>query len=90
HIFTVLGYNFVWAILYNSSNKNGKTTSKCYTEYVLPQLKAYLLEIGGDWILWQDKDSAHNSKKTLTWLDYHGIPYVILSPKSPDFSVMDT
>ncbi|USP74623.1 hypothetical protein yc1106_01897 [Curvularia clavata] len=64
--------------------------TKTYTEFVLPKLQAFILEKGGDWILWQDRDSAHTSKETLRWMELHGLDYILSPPKSPDLSVMET
>ncbi|KAF2028950.1 hypothetical protein EK21DRAFT_113332 [Setomelanomma holmii] len=90
HIFTVVGYNFSWCMPYNAGTSNGKMTSECYINTILPALKAYLLHVGGDWILWQDRDSAHISRATLKWMDQNSLPYINSSPKSPDLSIMET
>lgn len=82
HIFSVLGYDFAWAIPYTVRARNGKMNDKVYTEHILPQLQAYFLERGGEWILWQDRDSAHTSKYTQRWMDLHGMDYIISPPKS--------
>ena len=90
HVFCVVGFDFAWALPYTTRAKNGKMNTKTYTEYVLPKLQAYLLDKGGDWILWQDRDSAHTSKETLIWMELHGMDYILSPPKSPDLSVMET
>ncbi|KAJ5031779.1 hypothetical protein PSV08DRAFT_385856 [Bipolaris maydis] len=90
HIWCVVGYNFKFAIPYNAGNSNGKMTAKIYTTVILPALQAHLLERGGEYILWQDRDSAHISKKTLEYMDHHGMGYILSPPKSPDMSIMET
>jgi hypothetical protein len=89
-IFCVIGYNFAFAIPYNAGNKNGKMNTRTYINIILPQLKSYLLRRGGDFVLWQDRDSAHVSKATLNWMDTHGFPYILSPSKSPDMSIMET
>ena len=37
-VFIVVGYNYRRYIQYNSNNLNGKMSSKCYTEQILPIL----------------------------------------------------
>lgn len=63
HIWCVVGYNFKFAIPYSAGNSNGKMTIKIYITVILPALQAHLLERGGEYILWQHRDSAHISKK---------------------------
>jgi hypothetical protein len=65
HMYCVLGYNFAFAIPYDAGNKNGKMNTKTYINVILPALQAYILHRGGEWVLWQDCDSAHISKATL-------------------------
>ncbi|USP75848.1 hypothetical protein yc1106_03122 [Curvularia clavata] len=90
HVYCVIGYDFAWALPYSTTSENGKMDSKTYTEYVLPELQKYLLRVGGEYILWQDRDSSHTSKKTLRWMELHGMDYILSPPKSPDLSVMET
>ncbi|KAF1938596.1 hypothetical protein EJ02DRAFT_514399 [Clathrospora elynae] len=90
HIYTVLGYNFAWCMPYNTGNKNGKMNTETYINVILPAPNKYLLKIGGEWILWQDCDSAHISKKTLNWMDINRPDYINSSPKSPDLSIIET
>lgn len=90
HVFCVVGFDFAWALPYSTRATNGKMNTKTYTEFVLPKLQAFILEKGGDWILWQDRDSAHTSKETLRWMELHGLDYILSPPKSPDLSVMET
>lgn len=90
HLFCVVGYNFRWCIPYNSGTSNGKMNTHCYCNEILPALKKYLLQRGGEWILWQDCDSAHISKKTLEYMDINGWDYINSPPKSPDLSIMET
>jgi hypothetical protein len=61
-----------------------------YINVILLALRSYILHKGGDYILWQDRDSAHISERTLNWMDTHGMPYILSSSKSPDMSIMET
>jgi hypothetical protein len=90
YIYCVLGWNFAFAIPYNAGNKNGKMNTRTYINVILPALRSYILHCGGDYILWQDRDSAHISEQTLRWMDTHGMPYIISASKSPDTSIMET
>ncbi|KAF2820806.1 hypothetical protein CC86DRAFT_411629 [Ophiobolus disseminans] len=90
HIYAVLGYNFAFAIPYNAGNLNGKMNTNTYINVILPAILSYIPHKGGDYILWQDRDSAHISKWTLNWMDTHGMPYILSSPKSPDMSIIET
>jgi hypothetical protein len=65
-------------------------TSKTYTSFILPALKSELLRRGGDYILWQDRDSAHISKDTLRYMDLNGWDHITSPPKSPDMSISET
>jgi hypothetical protein len=64
--------------------------TRTYINVILPALCSYILQQGGDYILWQDRDSAHISEKTLRWMDTHGMPYILSASKSPDTSIMET
>ena len=86
----MVGFNFAFAIPYNAGNSNGKMNSKTYINDTLPALRRFILERGGEYFLWQDRDSAHISKKTLRYMDYHGMGYIVSPPKSPDMSIMET
>jgi hypothetical protein len=90
HIYRVLGYNFAFAIPYDAGSSNGKMNTRTYINVILPALCSYILQQGGDYILWQDRDSAHISEKTLRWMDTHGMPYILNASKSPDTSIMKT
>ena len=39
HVFVAIGYNYKKLVAYDTGNKNGKMSAKCYTEQVLPALK---------------------------------------------------
>jgi hypothetical protein len=90
HIYAVLGYNFAFAIPYNAGNSNGKMNTNTCINVIRPALRSYILHKGGDYILWQDRDSANISERTLNWMDTHGMPYILSSPKLPDISIMET
>lgn len=87
---TVVRYNFRFAILYNAGNTNSKINTKTYINVILPALQSHILERGGDYILWQDRDSAHISAQTLRYMDTHGFEYILSAPQSPDTSIMET
>jgi hypothetical protein len=63
---------------------------QAYTGVILPALKSYLLQCGGDWILWQNLDSPHISKDTLKHLYINGWDHIESYTKLPDFSIMET
>jgi len=88
HFFCVVGYNFKWCTEYNASNSNGKMNTETYINTILPKLKEQIL--GRELVLWQDRDSAHVSRATLSWMDRNGMDYINSSTKSPDLSIMET
>jgi hypothetical protein len=88
HVFCLLGYNYKRFIPYKSTNSNGKMTTAIYIDQILPQIKDELRERG--LILYQDRDSAHTSSKTIRYLESNGIDFVNSPAKSPDLSVMET
>jgi hypothetical protein len=88
HFFCVVGYDFAWCIDYDAGNSNGKMNGRTYMSRILPLLKQEIL--GKELILWQDRDSAHVSKKVLDWMDLNGMDYLNSPPKSPDLSIMET
>jgi hypothetical protein len=63
-------------------------STKVYTQEVLPAIKQDLLDYG--LTLWQDKDSAHDSKGAKTWFEKNGIPYITSPGNSPDFSIFES
>jgi hypothetical protein len=87
HFFCVVGYDFAWRINYEAGNSNGKMNTRTYLK-ILSKLQQEILEL--DLTLWQDRDSAHVSKKVLDWMDLNGIDYINSPPKSPYLSVMET
>jgi transposase len=87
HIFTVLGFNFAWAIEYDAGNSNGKMNGQTFLQ-ILPYLRDRIL--GRDTVLYMDRDSAHCSAEVLSWMDMNGMEYLIAPPASPDLSVMET
>ena len=87
HIFTVLGYNFAWAIEYDAGNSNGKMNRQTFLK-ILPHLRDAVL--GQDRVLYMDRDSAHCSPDVLRWLEMNGMEYILAPPASPDMSIMET
>jgi hypothetical protein len=77
-------------LIVDNYDKNGKMNTKTYVNVILPALQAYILQRGGEWVLWQDRDSAHISKATLKWMEKHGMDYILSPSKSPDLSIMET
>ncbi|KAF2627916.1 hypothetical protein BU25DRAFT_468103 [Macroventuria anomochaeta] len=90
HIFIVIGYDFRWCIPYKTGKKNGKMNSEVYCAQILPALKSELLRRGGEYMLYQDLDSAHKSARSKKWLYHNGINYIMAPPKSPDMSISET
>jgi hypothetical protein len=64
--------------------------TRTYINVILSALRSYILQQGGDCILWQDLDSVHISEETLRWMDTHGMPYILSASKSPVTSIMET
>lgn len=62
HFFVLIGYNFIRAIPYKSTAKNGKMDTKTYKQ-ILKEIKCDLK----GYILYEDKDSAHNAEATKAW-----------------------
>lgn len=87
HIYTVIGYNFVWCTPYNAGNSNGKMNARTYLT-ILPKLLDKIR--GKELVLYQDGDSAHTSKAVVQWMERHGMDTIVGPPLSPDLSVMET
>jgi Ni,Fe-hydrogenase maturation factor len=84
-VFCIVGKNYRHAIAYTVSNKVGKMTSEAYIQI--------LKELGGDLngiTLWQDKDSAHDSKAVLDYAKERGLSIITSPGNSPDLSIMET
>jgi hypothetical protein len=86
HLFCVLGYHFAWCKRYEVKHPNGMMNSKVFTEEILPALKSVLIERGGEWTIYLDRDSAHVSKTTTSYMEREGFNYIIGCTKSPDLS----
>lgn len=69
-------------------NSVGKMTTKVYTEEILPAIKDDLLLRG--LTLWQDKDSAHDSKATKAWFKKNNVSYITSPGNSPDLSIFES
>ena len=61
------------------TNDNGKMSTKVYIEVILPQL---LPDLDGI-TLYQDKDSAHDSKAVAAWAKKNGLKLLISPGCSP-------
>ena len=72
---------------YDAGNTNGKMNAGTYIN-ILSKLQKEIL--GKELILWQDRDSAHLSKKVIDWMDKHGMDHIEGPPTSPDLSIMET
>lgn len=83
--FALMGYNYIRAIPYKNAVSNGKMDAYSYKD-LLTQI---LSDIEG-YILYKDKDSAHNAAATKAWKEEHGMAYVIAPGKSLDFSCLET
>lgn len=84
-VFVIVGKNYRRAITYTVPNKVGKMTGEVYVEI--------LKELGGDLngiTLWQDKDSAHDSKVVIDYAKARGISIITSPGNSPDLSIMET
>ena len=89
NMFVIIGRNYRRFIPYKMpSNQVGKMSTKVYTTEILPQVKQDLLD--RDLTLWQDKDSAHNSKGAKAWFEKNGVPYITSPGNSPDFSIFES
>jgi len=88
HIFIAIGYNYKKLVPYNAGNSNGKMSSKCYTEQILPALKDDLLREG--LILCQDGDGSHTTQLVKTYTQDHGLEVLNLPHRSPDLSIFET
>ena len=80
--FVVVGYNYRRHISYKVPNRVGKMTTPAYIK-ILEQLAKNLQGI----TLYQDKDSAHNSKGVKNWAKKHNILLLTAPGNSPDFSI---
>jgi hypothetical protein len=49
YIYCVLDYNFAFAIPYDAGNSNGKMNTRTYIDVILPALRSYILQQGGDY-----------------------------------------
>ncbi|CZR68709.1 uncharacterized protein PAC_18608 [Phialocephala subalpina] len=85
NVFCIVGKNYRRAIAYEVPNSVGKMTSKVYID-ILDQLRGDLQGI----TLWQDKDSAHDSKATTDWAKKHGIKLLTSPGNSPDLSIIES
>jgi transposase InsO family protein len=81
----VIGYDYRKMIPYDYGNSNGKMKSDVYIQ-ILSELLPDLQGI----ILYQDKDSAYNSKAITNWAKKNGLDLLILPGKSPDFSIIES
>jgi DDE superfamily endonuclease len=84
-VFVIVGKNYRRAIAYTVPNKVGKMTAEVYVEI--------LKELGGDLdgiTLWQDKDSAHDSKVVIDYVKARGLSIITSPGNSPDLSIMET
>jgi hypothetical protein len=88
NVYMVLGRDFRKIIPYEVPNGIGKMTTKAYIEQILPELENDLKSKG--LILCHDKDSAHDSKGTQTWIKEHDLPIITLPGVSPDFSIFES
>ena len=84
NVFFVIGYNYRKRIHYSiPTNENGKISSEIYINKIFPQLLPDLQGI----TLYQDKDSAHDSKAVTAWAKQNGLKLHTTPGKSPDFSI---
>lgn len=75
NVFVVIGYKYKKMIPYKvPSNSNGKITTEVYTQQILPLIKDDLLARG--LTFQQDKDLAHDLKKTKAWFAKNNVPYI--------------
>ena len=87
NVFCVIGYNYRKRIYYSiPTNDNGKMSSEIYINEILPQLLPDLQGI----TLYQDKDSAHDSKAVTAWAKQNGLKLLTAPGKSPDFSIFES
>jgi hypothetical protein len=57
---------------------------------ILKQLQSYLLEHGGKYILYQNRDSMHILKESIAWMNKNGMNQIEGPSTSPDMSIMET
>ena len=87
NVFVVIGWNYKRMIPYKTPNSNGKITTTVYKE-LLDMIKDDLISRG--LTLWQDRDSAHNSKGTEAWFSKNNVPYITSPGNSPDLSIWES
>ena len=89
HAWAAVGYNFKSKlILYNASNNNGKMTQKIYLEQILPEVQSWI-DRGDDFILEEDRDSAHTGKLVQKKKKEMGLRFYLNAPSSPDMSPVE-
>lgn len=84
-VFVIVRKNYRRAIAYTVPNKVGKMTAEVYVKI--------LKELGGDLdkiTLWQDKDSAHDSKVVIDYVKARGLSIITSPGNSPNLSIIET
>ena len=84
-VFGIVGKDYRRAIAYIVPNQVGKMTIEVYIQ-ILKELGSDLNRI----TLWQDKNSAHNSKAVLDYAKEYSISLIISLGNSPDLSIIET
>jgi hypothetical protein len=87
-IFAIIGFDYKKLVMYEVPNKVGKMTTDVYIKHVLPTILDDFRSKG--LTLYQDKDSAHNSRATRSWAKKHGLSIITGPGNSPDFSIIES
>jgi hypothetical protein len=84
-VFVICRKNYRQAIIYTVPNKVGKITAEVYIE-ILKELGCNLKRI----TLWQEKNSAYDSKLVLEYVKAYSISVITSLGNSPDLLIMET
>jgi hypothetical protein len=92
HVWAAVGYDFKSKLIfYETSSSNGKMTGRVYIDLILTEVKKWI-DRGDDFILEEDKDSAHGVGENSAVRAYKqeiGLEYFFNASGSPDLSPIE-
>jgi hypothetical protein len=92
HVWAAIGYNFKSKLVfYETDSSNGKMTGRVYIDKVLQEVKSWI-DRGDDFILEEDKDSAHGTgqnSEVRRCKEQIGLQYFFNASGSPDLSPIE-
>lgn len=92
HLWYCISYNFKSKLYWYEvpTNSNRKMNSEVYMERVLSQVVKGWIDKGHDFILQEDRDSAHTSKETEAYKKKISLEYYYTPGRSPDMTAIET